>query len=206
MPKMRVKLTRRLFLLLRSARFLINDRDGAKEDFEESIAIMPCLVQSRVKLASVHMELSEFRFVLFFESDSARDETTTLTFSRLLFQTTSPTPSETSKPPSLRTLSIPISTTTEDRVRSLPLSSFPPFPPAFFPLHQTYATNCSLPFARFSLLHRRRTRQGHGRLRQVDRTRLELHLFPHPASRHSVPTREGPARDELVQEHFEAVS
>lgn len=134
MPKMRVKLTRRLFLLLRSARFLINDRDGAKEDFEESIAIMPSLVQSRVKLASVHMELSEFRFVLFFESDSARDETTTLTFSRLLFQTTSPTPSETSKPPSLRTLSIPISTTTEDRVRSLFLSlPFLPFLLLSFP-------------------------------------------------------------------------
>ncbi|KAL7416760.1 hypothetical protein BDY24DRAFT_378180 [Mrakia frigida] len=39
-------------------KFLINDREGAKEDFEESIAIMPSLVQSRVKLASVHMELN----------------------------------------------------------------------------------------------------------------------------------------------------
>ena len=46
-------------VLLLSCRFLINDRDGAKEDFEESIAILPSLVQSRVKLASVHMELSQ---------------------------------------------------------------------------------------------------------------------------------------------------
>jgi import receptor subunit TOM70 len=41
----------------RPTRFLINDRDGAKADFEESITLDPKLIQSRVKLASVHMEL-----------------------------------------------------------------------------------------------------------------------------------------------------
>jgi import receptor subunit TOM70 len=46
-------------LLLRLLRFLINDRKGAESDFEESIALLPSLVQSRIKLASVHMELGD---------------------------------------------------------------------------------------------------------------------------------------------------
>lgn len=39
-----------------SSRFLIGDIDGAKEDLEESIKLVPGFTQSLVKIASVHME------------------------------------------------------------------------------------------------------------------------------------------------------
>ena len=37
-------------------RFVMSDVDGAKADFNESIALIPSYTQSIVKLASVHME------------------------------------------------------------------------------------------------------------------------------------------------------
>ncbi len=38
-------------------RFLLGDSQGAKDDFEKSLDLVPEYVQSLVKVASVHMEL-----------------------------------------------------------------------------------------------------------------------------------------------------
>jgi tetratricopeptide (TPR) repeat protein len=40
-------------------RFLLGDSQGAKEDFEKSLDLVPDYVQSLVKVASVHMELGD---------------------------------------------------------------------------------------------------------------------------------------------------
>jgi hypothetical protein len=39
----------------------LGDSQGAKEDFEKSLDLVPEYVQSLVKVASVHMELGEYR-------------------------------------------------------------------------------------------------------------------------------------------------
>lgn len=46
-------------------RFLIGDSLGAKADLEKSLDIWPEFVQSWVKIASVHMELGQYRTVDF---------------------------------------------------------------------------------------------------------------------------------------------
>lgn len=41
------------------SRFLIGDTQGAKDDLQESLDILPSFTQTWVKIASVHMELGE---------------------------------------------------------------------------------------------------------------------------------------------------
>lgn len=40
-------------------RFLIGDSQGAKEDLEKALDLVPNFVQAWVKIASVHMELGQ---------------------------------------------------------------------------------------------------------------------------------------------------